>query len=509
MPRLSHVLSVLILLGSPTFAAPPQTLAPFFDDEATAIVRLDLTKLDVPKTGSRLLGPIVTQGPPAASLLVIQNWADAIRKAGASEIYFIVGLANIPSPPSVVIPLAAGADSKRIGEILCGGGTEKPPYVWPTCAVVHGAVFAGTPESLERVRRNDPKAMLRAGLAEALAAESRGEIQIALAPTADQRRILEEMIPTLPKELGSGPITVLTQGMKWGVIGVELEPKSMLHVTIQASDAAAAKKLHTFANDALKLAGENAEANPSIAKALGQVELKVADDRLISNLDVDQFAALVRPPITAMRAAAVRSQCVNNLKQIMLAMHNFLDADQSKAFPPAFRADETGKPLLSWRVLILPYLDQNELFKEFQLDEPWDSPHNKALISRMPVVFRCPELDAKSTAAGKTTYLTPRGKGTMFPGATGTKIKDITDGTSNSIAVVEAGPDRAVIWTAPDDWEVEAAIRPETILKAHFGGSNTGFGDGSVRFIRSTVKPEFLNRLLTISGSEVIATDEF
>ena len=103
---------------------------------------------------------------------------------------------------------------------------------------------------------------------------------------------------------------------------------------------------------------------------------------------------------------------MNNLKQIGLAIHNYAQAN--KTFPPAYTVDKDGKPLLSWRVLILPYLEGDDLYSEFHLDEPWDSEHNKKLLSRMPAVFRDP--DSKLAAQGKTNYLTVRGEKTVFSG---------------------------------------------------------------------------------------------
>jgi hypothetical protein len=499
----------VILCGSVRAAAPPQSLAPFLDDEATAVVRLDLTKLDVPKTAGRLLGPIAVEGQQIApEVLTIQKWTEAIRKAGGTELFLIFGLSNFQNLPSVVVPLPAGADAKQIGEVLCGGSPVKFRHAWPTCAVVHDAVFAGTPEALERVRRNDPKTPLRPGLAEALGAESRGELQVALAPTADQRRILEEMIPNLPKEVGGGPIAVLSQGMTWAVAGVELEPRSALHLSIQGRDAGSAQALKTLLTAILKLLGTTYGQIPGVAESLGRIDLKVAGDRLTSDLDVDKVAAVMRVPLIASRAAATKSQCVNNLKQIMLAMHNYLDADESKAFPPAFKADKAGKPLLSWRVLILPYLDEGSFYKEFHLDEAWDSPHNKALIAKMPAVYRCPSQSVTNTQQHKTTYIVPRGKSMAFPGAVGRKIKEFTDGTSNTIMVVDAGDDRAVIWTAPDDWEVEGDLKPETVLNHHQTGSPTGLADGSVKFLKANIKPEVLRLLLTPAGGEVVNYDD-
>src|ERR1700676_3675353 len=98
--------------------------------------------------------------------------------------------------------------------------------------------------------------------------------------------------------------------------------------------------------------------------------------------------ALLLPAVQAAREAARRAQCVNNLKQIGLAMHNYHSTYD--CFPPAVTADDQGRPLLSWRVLILPYLEEAPLYAQFHLDEPWDSPHNLPLASKMPRVYTCP-----------------------------------------------------------------------------------------------------------------------
>lgn len=507
MRRLAFVLGLLIVCGT-SRAAEAQLLGPFLDEEAAAVVRLNLSGLDVPKTMTRLLGPFSIYGEIPTQCAAIQNWADSLRKAGAAELFLIVGPSNFPSPPSIVVPLPAGVPAKRIGEVLCGGGAEKPLYAWPTCVAVHGAVFAGTDEALERVVRNNPAVPVRSEIVEALQAERRGTIQVILTPAADQRRILEEMIPTLPKELGGGPITTLSRGMKWSSLAVELEPKAALHLMIQATNRDSGEALRKLADGLLKFAAQRSAPNPVAVSALGRVEVKLIDDRLSADLDVDQLAKAIQPTLDAMREEAARGQCTNNLKQIMLAMHNFIDVDKSRAFPPAYRADQSGKPLLSWRVLILPYLEQADLYKEFHLDEPWDSPHNKALISRMPEVYRCPALNGENAGRFKTTYLAPRGKTTMFPGAVGLKLKEITDGTSNTIAVVDAGDDRAVVWTAPDDWEVEAALKPAAVLNHHPNGSKTGFADGSVRFLKSNIKPETLGKLLTPRGGEAVGPED-
>ena len=124
--------------------------------------------------------------------------------------------------------------------------------------------------------------------------------------------------------------------------------------------------------------------------------LAVSDPRdtlpaFVENLPVlVQQMNLMFPAVGAAREAARRAQCTNNLKQIGLAMHNYVAA-HNNAFPAPALPGKDGKPALSWRVALLPYLEQQSLYDRFHLDEPWDSPHNKALIKEMPAVFTCPE----------------------------------------------------------------------------------------------------------------------
>ncbi len=146
------------------------------------------------------------------------------------------------------------------------------------------------------------------------------------------------------------------------------------------------------------------------------------------------FVALLLPAVQAAREAARRSQCVNNMKQIGLAMHNYHSTYNS--FPPAWTTDENGKPLLSWRVLLLPFLEEQNLYQQFKLDESWDSPHNSALMGMMPKLFECPS--HPHATHDKTDYVVVVGPKTIFPGSKPVGIQDITDGTSNTILVGES-----------------------------------------------------------------------
>jgi hypothetical protein len=222
--------------------------------------------------------------------------------------------------------------------------------------------------------------------------------------------------------------------------------------------------------------------------------------------------ALLLPAVQASRSAARRAQSTNNLKQIGLALHNFHSANNH--FPPQAITDKSGKPLLSWRVAILPFIDQQGVFNEFKLDEPWDSPNNKALLERMPMTYAVPGADAEP---GMTFYRGFSGAHTLFdPNVKdGLSLASVTDGTSNTLGIVEAR--EAVPWTKPDeeipfDFSAKSEKASELVpmLGAHFpGGFNAVFLDGSVRFIKHSISPVVLRALITRDGGEVISSDSF
>jgi hypothetical protein len=200
--------------------------------------------------------------------------------------------------------------------------------------------------------------------------------------------------------------------------------------------------------------------------------------------------ALLLPAVQSARAAARRAQSMNNLKQIALAMHNYHDVH--KTFPAAFTTDKQGKPLLSWRVAILPYIEAQPLYQQFHLDEPWDSEHNQKLIPLMPQVYKAP---GSTAGPGKTNYLTVRGPNTVFPGAKAVRFADITDGTSNTIMAVEVSDQKAVIWTKPDDFEYDEKNPIAGLVGLRPGGFNAVICDGSVRFISASIDANVLKLL--------------
>ncbi len=212
------------------------------------------------------------------------------------------------------------------------------------------------------------------------------------------------------------------------------------------------------------------------------------------------LVALLLPAVQAAREAARRNASLNNMKQLMLGLLNF--ENLHKTFPAHAIYSSDGKPVLSWRVAILPYLEENELYKQFHLDEPWDSEHNRELIARMPEVFRNPSQDLP---AGKTTYLGVVGEECVFDGTNkGAKMRSITDGTSNTIMLVEANKELATDWTKPDDWKFDPKNPKVGLGKAHPGGWIAAFVDGHIQFVAEAIDTNTLKALFTRAGGEVI-----
>jgi hypothetical protein len=240
-----------------------------------------------------------------------------------------------------------------------------------------------------------------------------------------------------------------------------------------------------------------------LKKALSVAQWQVNGDRLSIEVDSNGTAAigvsvgLLLPAVQAARSAAQRMSSSNNQKQIMLSFHNYESAFRSLPNRVWKTDKDEDKPLLSWRVAILPFLEQQQLYEQFHLDEPWDSPHNIKLLDKMPAIYKNPRVPAQP---GHTTYVMPYGEGTIGSEEGPVGFRNITDGTSNTIAVVEVNAEHAVPWTCPEDIDID-----EIDLRTAFppDGSNVGIWDGSIKFITSSIDENVLEALLTHAGGEI------
>jgi prepilin-type processing-associated H-X9-DG protein len=221
--------------------------------------------------------------------------------------------------------------------------------------------------------------------------------------------------------------------------------------------------------------------------------------------------ALLLPAVQAAREASRRIKCANNLVQISLAMVNY--QTRYGTFPPAYIPDKNGKPMHSWRVLLLPDLERQDLYGKYRFNEPWDSPNNRKVSETAIALFQCPSANHPSGDC-TTNYMMVVGPHTISDGPHSRKRTEFTDGLSNTIMFVEVA-DSGVNWAEPKDLEFDKidfkinGSKKPGIGSQHSGGCNVAICDGSVHWVTNSLAPEKVKALLTIDGGEKVNLDEF
>jgi hypothetical protein len=503
---MSPLLAVALVLAAPApaeefGAARARTLAPYLDEQTCVVVRLDLTRADA----DALLQMVTDFGaldPDEVKELMprFARWLAALRKVGGRELYYVYSFSD--TNPFTLLPLADGADVKALTDLLDDKVTPGAPHR----EKIGAAVVAADEKTLARLRKLKPAD--RPELAKAFAAAGDTAVQVIVLPQPHLARLTDEQLPDLPKQLGGGSTKPLTEGVSWAALSLDAPPKLGLRLTVKSPNIDSAKALDGAAAKIVKAMAaqpEVLEALPGFEKIAALWAPTLEGDRLVLSLDDKQSRQVLGPVVRRVVETAARIQAGNNLKQLVLGSVNHADANGGALLAVA-SFDKAGKPLLSWRVHLLPYLDEEKLYKEFHLDEPWDSDHNKKLLAKMPQVFRGPS--RKLNEQGKTVFLAPTGKMTAWPGGpTGLRYPaSFTDGTSNTIFLVMADDANAVEWTKPGDLKIDFD-KPHTGLGQRGGTFLIGLADGSVRTLKPTISKETLRAAFTPAGGEILGAD--
>jgi prepilin-type processing-associated H-X9-DG protein len=212
--------------------------------------------------------------------------------------------------------------------------------------------------------------------------------------------------------------------------------------------------------------------------------------------------------IAKISEAANRMHCANQLQQFAMAMHNYTTAYHS--FPPAFIADRDGRPLLSWRVLLLEFLD-NETYKKIRLNEPWDSPHNRDVFQKADLPQRNFHCCSATNPEDETCYVMVVGPNTISDGPHSVRFGDIKDGTPNTILFVEV-KNSGIHWAEPRDLDfggMSFRINDPSrkgVSSYHPGLAGVVFADCHVQFIEDGVDPKLVKALMTINGGEDVSS---
>ncbi len=330
-------------------------------------------------------------------------------------------------------------------------------------------------------------------LASAFAVVKDYPIQVLMLPPDYLRRTVVELMPQLPRHLGGGPSNVLTDSLMWASLGLDpITPRA--EVVIQSDSEAAAKqlaahlpKMMTSLYDELPTM-KNSIPRDHFVALLPLLQPQVSGDRITVRLDnlqaISEWLQLAASAPATVGEQMRRHKNSDRFKRILLGFHNFHDTYSQ--FPPH---EASGDSRLSWRVHILPFVGQQELYEQFALDEPWDSDHNKRLIAKMPAIYESQWLGIEP---GHTTFLAPVGEDTIFGGEKAAKFSNIIDGTSNTAILVEVKPSLSVPWTAPQDYVFDSKAPGDGLRTGTDGRFLEANADGSVNMYRADVGAKML-----------------
>lgn len=464
--------------------------ARFYLEPSTVLIsELDLEKIE-PETiadwaARRLNQPAdqLQQSPPARMAIQIVS---SLRDAGVRHIYVTISTRSLADRgPIVILPCDDPARVEAIVRPLIAAVPERLGF---GVRAAENAVLTGPTAAIERVRESTE--IHRPELLQKLASADQLDHHAVVSLPTEARQSLIALWPDRAPE--ASPIefspSQLAADLQSLTLSWSLPPEANVIATIEATDAAAGTRIKSLIGDILELA-------PAVGETL-----------MISRGD-EQFTVETTPETVTMMPKVLfgplaqqmkQKSLSNQMKQLALAIHNYHSVHDH--IPPRCYTDREGNPLSSGRVAMLPYLEQQPLYEKFQLGQPWDSAANKKLLQEMPEIYAS---GRESAAKHKTRFRFPSFPGSLWHGdGPPRRFKDITDGMSNTIAMIHAPADAAIEWTDPAEWEID----PNDPASDVFGDRQevlVMMFDGSVRtFTREELPNENLKALLTIAGGE-------
>lgn len=493
---------------SPQDDSPAKPIARFLDEETFAVLHVDLARIQVDPLADKLLELGLEVLPEAdreeakaawkAGKMAVKAKHAAFLQAGGRDVYVVVSGADLPyAPPLVVLPLSQDAEEEALQGLLAA-------FPFDVKQRLGDALVLCARSTLTRLQEGRPAK--RPELREAFQAGEDAAARLAFIPPRFWHRVIEEMMPELPREIGGGPSHVLTRGVRWTAVGIHPPPDLSIRVTIQSRDEQAAAALQQRWLAACKLIGQQEQVRrfvPDIDRIAALLSPKANGSRLTLRLDegdqgIATIASALKPAVRKARAEARRASAMNNLKQIGLAMLQY--HEKHRCFPAPANYDADGRPLLSWRVHLLPFQGEGELYRQFRLNEPWDSEQNRKLIDKMPAVYCSP--GSRLNAEGRANYLLPVGDDTVFPGRQPRALQDVKDGAGRTIMVVEVDDRHAPVWTKPEDLAFDPEHPGQDLGGPFEGGFNALFCDGHVEFVRLPQEAEQLRAMFTATGDQ-------
>ena len=303
------------------------------------------------------------------------------------------------------------------------------------------------------------------------------------------------------------PFKELKEELQWMTGGANLgkTTKAKMVVKFESSKSAVAA---TEKSDEYLQFFQSAWQKQRAANAQQEVGTKMVQD-LIASTKVKQAKDLVKAsaavkielkkmvgPLNEAIAQSKRLEAANHVRQNALSLHNYESA--FGGFPPSVLTHKESGKKYSWRIAILPFVDRQDIYDRYDFTQEWDSPHNLEVTSEMPDIFRSDTDDVDST---NTSFFMLTGAGGAFSEEASTTIQDFSDGTSNTLMLIEAKRD--VHWAKPEDIVIDPDNPLPDFGGFHKGGFNVGRADGSVQFVPENVAEDILREYFTRDGGEI------
>lgn len=487
MKPLHYILCLASLLAS--IQARASDITPYLESSTLAVARIDLQQVDLPQTLKKIneLVPDTIPQPVQTSVNLIGGGLVAsLKQSGVEHVYVMLSTLDIiQGRVSLFVPTK---DSTDVAETLSAILAMLPDNLQYQVAQVSDGLLVAPPEIIERLRQRP--AANRLELEEALL-EKPATITLAIALRDDLRESVANLLSEVPP--GEVPIPFSPKQVAADIESIALQlvaSELSLSVVLNGVDPAATQRLATL-------------SQRYVSSVLPEEKLAAnGEASVVLTLNQEALLPLFSQFSQASSQTMASSQQANNLKQIVLAMFNF---EATYGFlPPRMTVSEDGTPLLSWRVHLLPFLNEQALYDQFHMDEPWDSPHNIKLIEKIPAPYQ--SLYHSDLQLGYTCVQQPLTEGSLWNGDERKLLglRDVRDGTSNTLGFVIAPKQQAVPWTKPQ----ELTVDPTRPIESLFGDREQmlfAMMDGSVQTLdRSATTAERIMAALTHQGSEVL-----
>lgn len=483
-------------------------LKPVLDSQTIAMIHIGLDDLQVEKSCDELLKAIKTmpEETKASSLqqaAFMDQYVEKLKKRGATDVAVLHRIGTELDETRLenrnrIIAVRCTDESKTkevkkfLEEYFIGGYYFAKP--------LGNLVLLGWNDAYSETPRMEKSEI--DSLGDALKQVGGQPVRFAMTLSQDQKKALKQGDPTTWDD--GSPASV--RNLHWVAAGLNIAGKE-LRMTMKASDNDAAKAIASQTRKSLErfVAANGIKRNaPALSDWIESLELPVAGDTIDLAFKGEQFDSMVQSfsqSIVQVLKRQRNSEASVRARQVAKAFLKY--EEENGSFPPPFSVDAKGKPLHSWRVLLLPYIEQRNLFKLFRIDEPWDSKHNLEVAQNVPVQY---SIGPAKIVDGllHTRILAMVGDDSVIRTET-TKFQSIVDGTVDTISVAVGSEEQAVPWTKPVDLQGTPDELSKKMLDANPDGFWVATTDSAVHYVPPKADAEKLAWALQINDGNLIS----